>query len=100
VGVQVGGQVGDAGCGDGGGQGGGCGGGDGGPAGDLVVGLVVEHGQVERFEQLLLDPAGQPGQRVPERGQGIEQPGVAAVVVGLVARSVSLPGAWARWAGS
>ena len=53
-------------------------GGDGGPAGDLVVRLAVEHGQVERLEQVLLAPVRQVGRHVVQQGR------VAAVVVSML----------------
>src|SRR5215467_6342556 len=87
---KVRGQVAYASLGDDRGQGSGGGWGDGGPAGDLVVGLVVEHGQVERLEQLLFDPVRQVRQNIPQQGQGIEQGGVSAVVGGLLGQGGEL----------
>jgi hypothetical protein len=51
---------------------------------------VVEHGQVERLEQLLFDPVGQARQGVAEQGRGVQQAGVPAVVVGLAAQGGEL----------
>src|SRR4249919_889961 len=81
---EQGGEVGGLAAGDDSGQGGGGGGGDGGEAGDLVFGLAVEHVQVDRVEQLRLDLVGQVVQDVSEEGQGVQQCGVAAVLVGVL----------------
>jgi len=47
--------------------------GDGGVDADLVVLLVVEHLQVERVVELLLEPCGGVGEDVSELGQRIQQ---------------------------